>query len=115
MPRWPCCWLLPSAATTEQQLPWQQLLWSRVGRWLSRGAAAGSGEAQLSTPPAYLPPWLQVQELIARGNRLAGPAFPPDWLLPGSLLGLRVLLLGGNPGLTGTLPASLDWPILTDL
>lgn len=57
----------------------------------------------------------QVQELQLEDNDLSGPAFPPAWLQPGSLPKLSLLILSDNPGLTGTLPASLPWPTVITL
>ncbi len=53
--------------------------------------------------------------LSLSGNALSGPAFPPEWLLPGSLVSLSHLLLSGNRGLSGELPAGLAWPNLRTL
>lgn len=53
--------------------------------------------------------------LSLSGNSLSGPAFPPAWLLPGSLVSLSHLLLSGNRGLEGELPPNLAWPNLRAL
>lgn len=57
-------------------------------------------------------PELQMHALSLRGNQLTGPAFPPSWLQQGALV---ILILSGNHGLTGTLPASLPWPYFNEL
>ena len=48
-------------------------------------------------------------------NNLTGAAFPPTWLQPGAMAHLRALSLGGNAGLTGTLPPNLAWTSLEHL
>ena len=48
-------------------------------------------------------------------NSLSGPAFPPAWLRPGAMPDLATLVLSGNAGLAGTLPADLAWPNLKTL
>ncbi|KAI3433944.1 hypothetical protein D9Q98_003746 [Chlorella vulgaris] len=53
-----------------------------------------------------------MHALSLRGNQLTGPAFPPSWLQQGALV---ILILSGNHGLTGTLPASLPWPYFNEL
>jgi len=57
----------------------------------------------------------QVRTLKLTQNALAGPAFPPAWLLPGAMPALEELLLSENPGLGGPLPADLSWPKLHKL
>ena len=55
---------------------------------------------------------VQVAVLSLCGNKLSGPAFPAAWLQPGAMDALQYLCLSGNPGITGTLPANLSWPML---
>lgn len=50
-----------------------------------------------------------MYEIGLVNNRLSGPAFPPAWLAPNSTLDLRQYEITDNPGLTGTLPAALNW------
>jgi hypothetical protein len=57
----------------------------------------------------------KAQVLSLSGNALSGPAFPSEWLLPGSLVSLSHLLLSGNRGLGGELPPGLAWPNLRTL
>lgn len=66
--------------------------------------------------PRHLQLWcLQVVRLLLKGNHLSGPAFPATWLMPGALPKLTWFDMQGNSGLTGTLPASLSWPSLSEL
>ena len=58
---------------------------------------------------------LQATDIMLENNTLTGPAFPPGWLLPGAMPGLKVFSVQDNPGLTGTLPANLNWTLLSDL
>ena len=55
---------------------------------------------------------MQPIELLLGNNSLTGPTFPSAWLQPGSMHRLETLHLLGNPGLQGTLPANLSWPLL---
>ena len=66
-------------------------------------------------PPPPLPACLQPQLLSLANNSLSGPAFPPAWLRPGAMPDLATLVLSGNAGLAGTLPADLAWPNLKTL
>ena len=58
---------------------------------------------------------MQASQLALSRNALTGPAFPPAWLEPGALPRLASLLLAGNPGLTGSLPPGLAWPLFQEL
>lgn len=58
---------------------------------------------------------VQATQLLLAGNALSGPAFPTSWLQPEALQGLEYLHLSHNPGLVGSLPASLPWPRLIEL
>ena len=58
---------------------------------------------------------MQVSTLGLSDNLLTGPAFPAAWTQPGAMAQLYELKLSGNPGLTGSLPANLSWPMLTNL
>ena len=70
-------------------------------------------------PPASPLPCFTVQasltDIDLQHNQLTGPAFPPAWLAPNSTLNLLRLQLNDNPGLEGTLPASLSWSRLENL
>lgn len=71
--------------------------------------------------PSHAIPWrascksVQIEQIELDRNDLTGPAFPPDWLAPGSFPRLQLLRLGANAGLTGTLPGDLPWPKLEAL
>lgn len=56
-------------------------------------------------------------EFLALGGNplLDGAAFPPAWLEPGRMRGLRTLRLSDSPRLGGALPANLSWPLLQEL
>lgn len=54
---------------------------------------------------------LQAFALSLPNNSLTGPAFPPAWLAPGMLPHMRFFDISGNPGIIGTLPANLSWPL----
>jgi hypothetical protein len=65
--------------------------------------------------PCLLPSCLQPQLLSLANNSLSGAAFPPAWQRPGAMPDLATLVLSGNAGLAGTLPANLSWPNLKTL
>jgi hypothetical protein len=50
-----------------------------------------------------------IFQIEVMGNQLTGPAFPPAWLAPNSMLNLRHYEISDNPGLVGSLPPSLNW------
>ncbi len=102
---------------------------SQVGGWLvgfkARGSVAGvvrqgphcsslhyrtSPQPCLHRPPLLL----QLERLVAFGNKLSGPAFPPAWVASGALSNLTSLDLANNQ-LTGTLPATVPWPRLASM
>ena len=58
---------------------------------------------------------MQMTYLDLSRNALSGPAFPATWLQPGAMPSLQLLLISDNAGLTGSLPATLPWPVIAIL
>ena len=81
----------------------------------SRPSTVGRHALLLAERPMLDANLVQATRLLLAGNDLSGPAFPASWVQPGALPGLEYLQLSDNPGLVGSLPASLPWPRLIEL
>ena len=66
----------------------------------------------LRAVPAHLPlpsMNLQLKGLALFHSALSGPAFPSQWLQPGAMARLELLILTQSPQLSGSLPENLSW------